>query len=278
MTFENPSGDAAPPNQPYAIPGQPYAIPGQPWADPAAQQWGVPPQPVPFAPVPEPKKSRTGLIAGVAVVAVLAVAGGVYAATSGGSGDKKPAAQAADTRSDSPAAETSPSPSDSPSDTSMAAAPVTIVLPAKAKGLTQMTGSTGKAVTEAMKKADAGEPLLADALFGAYEKAGSGSYFGDLTLVPLSDSTDLQTALNTSDAKTVIGEIADQAGLTDAAAESTSVSGGAITCGLASSSITVRMCIWIDDDEYGLAAFPKSITDAQGAVYSNALWQASEQS
>ncbi len=65
-------------------------------------------------------------------------------------------------------------------------------VPASAGGLTEMTGSSADAVTSAMKKADASNSTLSGAEFGAYEKTGSSTYFGDLTLVPLASSSELQ--------------------------------------------------------------------------------------
>jgi hypothetical protein len=34
--------------------------------------------------------------------------------------------------------------------------------------------------------------------------------------------------------------------------------------------------MWADSTEYGLGAYPDSLSNSEAAAYSNALWQASE--
>lgn len=266
-----------------SMPGQPLPgqqIPGQPMSGPTAQQWEMAQPMTGFAPPPPPNKPRTGLIVALSTVAVLGVAGIVFAVTSTG-GTTKAASQAAPSQSAIPSSATVTEPSSPAASTdasSAADAGGSVVLPASAGGLKQLTGSAGQAVTNAMKKADESNPMLSGALFGAYSKSGSSEYYSDLTLVPLSSASSLQTALSASDADTVISTIAQSAGLTGAATETPAVSDGAMSCGIdKTADITLRMCMWIDNDEYGLAAYPDSISNSQAATYSNALWKASEQ-
>ncbi len=50
-----------------------------------------------------------------------------------------------------------------------------------------------------------------------------------------------------------------------------------MTCGLiVDPSITLRACLWMDADEYGLAALPEFLSNAEAAQYSAAIWKASE--
>ena len=255
----------------------------QPWGTPPPQQpWGTPAPG--FAPPPGPKKSRTGLIVGGAVVVALGLIGGVYAATSGG-GNKQPAAldnsasppvsaSAASSPSASASAEASASATDTSGDSTGSG---DVVVPTSADGLKQMTGAAGQTVTDAMKKADSSSSMYDGALFAAYEKSGSKQYFSNLTLVPVSSSSELQVALDSASAKTFIAAVVDQSDLTDVTTETTSMTGGAITCGLdKTSDITLRMCMWADSTEYGLGAYPDSLSNSQAAAYSNALWKASE--
>jgi hypothetical protein len=265
----NPGYPAGYPAQPQN-PGYPQQDPGYPAGYPA-QPW----QQIPATPDP-PRKSRTGLYIGAGVVVGLAAIGVAYAATSGGS--NKPAAQSAPTTSASPSASSSPTDSASaqPTQTGSGGSSVSVVVPDSAGGLTKMTGSSADAVTQAMAKADAGNSALSGAKFAAYEKTGTSTYFGDFTLVPLSSSTELKDLESTEGASATLKAIVE-GGLSNTASEPAAVPNGAMACGLIKgSSLQLRACAWIDDSEYALTAFSGSISNAEAAQYSAALWQASE--
>lgn len=279
--YPDPAAQQYPAQQQY--PGQQYPDPsGQSWgAQPPQQQpWGTQQQPQQpwgtpqpgFAPPPPPKKSRTGLIVGGAVVVALALIGGVFVATSGG--NNQPAAlDTPPTDGASGKASSAPTASSGTSKTGTGE----VAVPTSADGLAQMTGADGKARTDAMKKADASSSVYADALFGAYSKSGSSQYFSNLTLIPVATSSELQDELDASTASAFIAAVVDQTGLTDVATETTPMSGGAIMCGIdETDQITLRMCMWIDSNEYGLGAYPESTSNSAAAAYSNALWKASE--
>lgn len=211
-----------------------------------------------IAPPPPPRKPRTSLVVGLAAVAVLGVAGIVFAVTSTG-GSSKVASPAA-----------------SSSDTSAAdAGGGAVHIPTSAGGLSQLTGRAGQVVTNTMKKLDSISPLLSGALFGAYAKSGSSTYFSNLTLVPLSGAPSLKSALSHSDPATFIAGIAQSAGVDNPVPEPAAGSGSVMTCGF-SDAENRRMCLWIDNDEYGLAVYPRSVSNDQAAAYSDALWKASE--
>ena len=150
-------------------------------------------------------------------------------------------------------------------------------MPASAGGLTQMTGSEGQARTAAMKKADSSVPDLADAEFAAYSKAGSSAYFSNLTLVQLSDATDLETVYQAAGAAATLTAAGTDTALSDPENVDVTVAGGAMTCGLVSSSgITLRACYWVDASEFGVLATPSSTSDTAAAAYAEAVWSASE--
>jgi hypothetical protein len=124
-----------------------------------------------------------------------------------------------------------------------------------------------------MAKADATNETLAGAEFGAYATPGTGTYFSNLTLVPLNTTLkQLEKSGPAAALKTIVKD-----GLTDSAVEPSAVTKGAMTCGMIKGGkVPLRACSWIDDHEYGLTAFPSTLTNDVAAQYSAALWTASE--
>jgi hypothetical protein len=227
-----------------------------------------------------PAHHRRGLRNGLGALVGVAVAGVVAVLVSGGTSGR-PAAAAAPTLSAAPsasvastsAAASATGTGDDASFGTVQGAAAGIAVPAEAGGLTKMTGSTADTVTTDMAKADATNETLAGAEFGAYATTGSSVYFSNLTLVPLNATLkQLEKAGPASALKTIVKD-----GLTDSAVEPSAVAKGAMTCGMIKGGkVPLRACSWIDDHEYGLTAFPSSLSNAAAAQYSAALWTASE--
>ncbi len=164
------------------------------------------------------------------------------------------------------------SPSASPSPTPAAS----VTIPASPAGLTQMTNKIGQAGVSAMQKAATGNADLANAQFAEYEKSGSSTFVGNLTLVQLSKASDLQRTYSTSGPTAMLATL-DVAALTGEHIVATSVPGGAIACGqLTTGGNTLSMCVWVDPSEYGMFAGPKSLGDSQAEQYAEAIETASE--
>ncbi len=291
MSYEDPT----PPQQQYPVgyPAQQPQIPAPGYGyDQQPPSGQVPPGygPVPgygqvppgYPPVPpQQPKRRTGLFVGVGVAAGVVAVGLAFALTSGGSNKSADEAAPGVPSSPSPlSAPSSPAASASAADSSTGAAAVSgsITVPDAAGGLTKMTGSTADGVTSAMAKADASDAELSGAQFGAYEQTGNTSYYANLTLVALAEGSDVQELFAQEGASAAIKDIAGRA-LTKTATEPAAEADGAMTCGLlVNPSITLRACMWIDGNEYGLAALPETLSNSEAAQYSDALWKSSESS
>ena len=222
------------------------------------------------------------------MVAALAVAGGVYAATSGGgnSGSGNAAAgagvAAGATATQGAAATSAPAGGDasaSASPVASTAKPLAMIIPTAAGGLALLNNSVGDQVKSALSQADSSQPGLESALFGAYSLSGSSSYFANLTLVELSDGSasgyeSLYTSMGPISA---LLNIEGTNGPSNTTQETPANSGGAMLCGdSVSGKVTLHLCTWIDATEYGLAVFSSSVSFAQADRYSLALWKASE--
>ena len=250
MSFGEPSQGAAPQDgPPPASPQAPLDVPAEPLVPPAAfYGYGAPVR---------SKKSRIALFVGISVGAVI----GVWAAGALGSefgGSSGPGASAA---AQSPA--------------TVPAAQVSV--PDSPAGLTLMTGTVGRRVIAAMQKADSSDTALADAEFGAYAKPGSSAEFANLTLVPLSDSPDLEQEYQANGAAATLADAQTGTSLADSANVSTTMPGGAMTCGLVTvNGTTLRACFWVDAAEFAIFVEPSSTDNAQAARYAEAVWSASE--
>lgn len=227
-----------------------------------------------------PAHHRRGLRNGLGALVGVAVVGVVAVLVSGGAGGR-PAAVPAPTLSAAASAAAASGPAgasasgtgDGESAGTALGAAAGIAVPDEAGDLVRMTGSTADTVTADMAKADATNETLAGAEFGAYATTGSTVYFSNLTLVPLNATLkQLEKAGPASALKTIVKD-----GLTDSAVEPSAVSKGAMTCGMIKGGkVPLRACSWIDDHEYGLTAFPSSLSNTAAAQYSAALWSASE--
>jgi hypothetical protein len=222
-----------------------------------------------------PKHRRTGLMVGISAVAVVAIGGGVYALAASGD-SSKPAAQVA------PLAPGTTANSGSPTSASATASPAatagSMKIPSSAGTLTLMTDSVGDRVTSELRQAQSALP--ASALFGAYEKTGSSTYFANLILLEITDgdATSYETAYTSEGPSGALWEINGNGGVTDVKEETPAGPGGAMICGdIKYTQTPLRACMWIDATEYATAAFPATTPEAQAAAYSMALWKASEQ-
>jgi hypothetical protein len=221
---------------------------------------------------------RAGLIAGISIGATLVIG---LASGCSSSGNGTPAAATQSSLAATASGQSSPTaaaPSGASSTSAASADSGSVSIPRSAGGLTQLTGSAGAAVVAAMKQADSANAMLkSGAIFGAYAKSGSSTYFANLTLLPLSASPSFAQEAQAAGSTTVLAAIVQQQKLTDLKVETPAVSGAALTCGrLSSAAITLRMCEWVDGQEYGLATFPDTVSDDQGATYAEGLWRASE--
>jgi hypothetical protein len=215
----------------------------------------------------EPKR-RSGKLIGI-VVAVAVVAGGAAAYMYVGGSKSNGSTAAGGTVAGTGAASASPSPTHS-------AKPVVITVPASAGGLKQMTNSVGKSVVATMKKSSASNADLANAEFAAYEKSGSTTFLGDLTLVPLGKAANLQQTYQVDGAAGALKDFGASA-FTDTESITLPVPGSAMICGLSTTeNATLRMCMWVDQNEFGLFGGVKSLSDAQAATYAKAFESASE--
>jgi len=157
--------------------------------------------------------------------------------------------------------------------------PAGVTVPANAGGLTLMSGPEANAVVDPMKKADSASPLLSSAMFGAYEKTGTSQFFGDLTLVSLSDTPTLASAISSEGAQQVLDQNMQGSGLSDIQPETAGVSGGALSCGVETADhITMRACTWADSQSFGMLAAPLAAASAQqDATYAAAVEAAADQ-
>ena len=164
------------------------------------------------------------------------------------------------------------SPSASPSPTPAAS----VTIPSSAAGLTQMTNKVGQAGVSAMQKSATGNADLANAQFAAYEKSGSSTFFGNLTLVQLSKAPDMQRTYSTSGPTAMLATLGVSA-LSSEQSVTPSVPGAAMACGrLTTGGNTLSMCVWVDPSEYGMFAGSKSLGDSQAEQYAEAIETASE--
>ncbi|WP_034265225.1 hypothetical protein [Actinospica robiniae] len=225
-----------------------------------------------------PAHHRRGLRNGLGALVGVAVVGVVAVLLSGGSGARTAAAPAP-TLSAAPAASAVSTPSgsvatgDGEAGGTVQGAAADVAVPDVAGSLVRLTGPTADTVTSDMAKADAADETLAGAEFGAYATTGTSTYFSNLTLVPLNATLkQLEKAGPAAALESVVKN-----GLADSAAEPSAVTKGAMTCGMIEGGkVPLRACSWIDDYEYGLTAFPSTLTNDVAAQYSAALWTASE--
>lgn len=269
------SGGSAEPSEPYT----PYYDNEEPARPPRRDDGDGPDEP---GNERKPKKKRRRFVA-VAVVGLLVVVGvGAYevlgksdsgdtaAGTSNPSG--KANAALAGGRVTGAAGSAAKSPSASPSPTPAAS----VTIPASPAGLTQMTNKIGQAGVSAMQKAATGNADLANAQFAEYEKSGSSTFVGNLTLVQLSKAPDLERTYSASGPTAMLGTL-DVSALTGEHIVATGVPGAAIACGqLTTGGNTLTMCVWVDPSEYGMFAGPKSLSDTEAEQYAEAIETASE--
>jgi hypothetical protein len=229
---------------------------------------------------PKPKKKSRRL---VAVVVILVLVGGVAAAYKVLGGSKSDDTEGAAAASGSTkangavaggAAAVSGSASAAASPSPTPAASVT--LPSTAGGLTQMTNKVGQAGVSAMEKAAKGNVDLVNAQFAEYEKTGSSTFFGNLTLAQLTKASDIQKTYALTGATATLATLGASS-LTSEQTVTPDVPGAAMACGrFTTGGNTMSLCIWVDPSEFGLFAGPKALSDSQAEQYAEAMEAASE--
>lgn len=228
----------------------------------------------------EPKPKRRGrFVAGVVVLIVIAGGGAAYKFLGASKSNGVAGAPANSTANAGAAAGGGATGSASASGSASSPQPTaaaSVTIPASAGGLTQMTNKVGQAGVSAMQKSASGSADLANAQFASYEKTGSSTFFGNLTLAQLSKAPDIQKTYTLTGAAATLKALGATS-LTDEQSITPGIAGSAMACGeFSTGGNTLSLCIWVDPSEFGLFAGPKALTDAQAEQYAEAIETASE--
>lgn len=244
--------------QPYDAPGaygpQPYSQGGYGGTQPQGGLYqgpygtGIPP----FDPGGEPpKKGHTGLIIGLALVAVIVVLGGLAAVIGSSSGDDKPAGASA--RSATPSA-------------ADAGVPHTIEAPKTVGGYRRLTGSVADRLAKTMRKSMSEEDngkyaaLYATAKIAIYAKKSDPTHTLIFIGLSSSDNPAVAKELKSRSPSEEVDSAFIGVGIGDAKDSPPGPLGGVLRCGTGSMAGTsgVTACAWADSSTMGVVLVPDS--------------------